>query len=65
MQLPPDVTALLWHACRLQQALYGLKQAPHIWYERSRQSLLSAGYTQSLGDYAVFRRSTHGLAIMI
>ena len=51
MQPPPAVTALPRHVCRLRQALYGLKQALRARYERFHQSLLSAGYTQSMVDY--------------
>ena len=57
MQPPPGVTAPPWHVCRLRRALYDLKQVPRTWYECFRQSLLSAGYTQSMADYAMFRRS--------
>jgi len=54
MQTPPGVTALPGHVCRLRPALYGLKQVPHAWYECFHQSLLSAGYKQSMVDYAMF-----------
>jgi len=66
MQLPPSVTTLLGHVCRLRRALYGLKEVPHTCYERFHQSLLSAGYTQSMVDYAIFRCFTpQGIVLLI
>ena len=39
---------------------------PRAWYECFHQSLLSAGYTQSMADYAMFRRSIpQGIVLLI
>ena len=66
MQPSPGVSAPPRHVCKLQRALYGLKQAPRAWYKCFQQSLLSAGYTQSMVDYAMFVRSTsHGIVLLI
>src|SRR3954468_1405502 len=66
MQPPPEISAPAGHVCRLRRAHYGLKQAPRAWFERFRQSLLSIGYTQSMADYAMFRRTTKvGVVVLI
>jgi len=66
MQPLSGVSAPLGHVCRLRRALYDLKLAPRAWYERVLQFLLSAGYTQSMAEYAMFRRTTpHGIVLLI
>ena len=66
MQPPPGVFAPPGHVHRLRRAFYGLKQAPRARYDHFQQSLLSVGYTQSMVDYTMFRRSTsHGIILLI
>ncbi|KAK3043428.1 hypothetical protein RJ639_002007 [Escallonia herrerae] len=47
-------------------SLYGLKQAPKAWFERFRNVILDAGYTQSPHDYSLFTHHTsRGVTLLL
>lgn len=42
------------YVCWLHHALYGFEQAPRVWFERFSNTTLSAGYSLSFHDSALF-----------
>jgi len=66
MSPPPGLSAPSGHVCHLRRAIYGLKQAPRAWFERFRQAVLAAGFTERHSDYALFTRSSaQGCAVLL
>lgn len=57
MKPPPGYTSDPSIVCRLRKSLYGLKQAPRAWFERFREVILAADFTQSEQDYSLFIKS--------
>ncbi|CAL1369789.1 unnamed protein product [Linum trigynum] len=51
--------------CRLKKSLYGLKQASRQWFARLTSFLLKLGFSQSMSDYSLFTKWTHGRITVI
>lgn len=54
MKPPPGYTVNPSLVCQLKRSLYGLKQTSRAWFERFREVILAANFTQSDLDYSLF-----------
>jgi hypothetical protein len=54
MRPPPGYSIPEGMVCHLRRSLYGLKQAPHAWFQRFASVVITAGFSSSAHDPALF-----------
>lgn len=53
------------HVCKLLKSLYGLKQAPMAWNSKFTSYLLAAGFTASVLDTSLFKKTDNTYIIIL
>ncbi|GJY82599.1 ribonuclease H-like domain-containing protein [Tanacetum coccineum] len=51
--------------CKLKRSLYGLKQAPRQWNHKLYETLIEAGFKQSINDHSLYIKNDGGVSLYL